>query len=106
MNNVRRCKYHRFQVLILLLLLGILAAYSSSEPDSLTRILQFFAPENAANADQNVPFADYVISHGLPGILNQILSALVGMGIIMLLIFLIYKISAIQSQRDRIDNAT
>ena len=106
MNNVCRRKHHCFLLLILFLLLGILAAYSSSKPDGLTRILQIFALDKAVIADQNVLFADYIISPGFPEILNQFLSALVGMGIIMFLIYLIYKISAIRSQRDRIDNAT
>jgi len=106
MNNLPLRKIQFFQILILLLALGVIAAYSSSKPDGLEKILQIFDLEKAFNLDHNIPFADYVISPGFPEILNQFLSALLGMSIIMVLVFFIYKISSVVNKRNRIDNAT
>ena len=79
MNKSGQGKFQFFQLVILLLVLGILAAYSSTRPDGLERIFQILELEKTSDADHSVPFADYVISPGFPDVLNQFLSALVEM---------------------------
>ena len=106
MNDLPPRKIQFFQIFVLLLALGTLAAYSSSKPDGLEKILQIFDLEKAFDLHHNIPFADYVISPGFPEILNQFLSALLGIGIIMVVVFFMYKISNLVSKRNRIDNAT
>jgi len=106
MNDLRQRNFQLLKLLFLFLVLSILAAYSSSKPDGLEKVLQVFALNKTPNADDFERGEDYLIFPGLSETQNQFLSALLGIGIIVVLVYFMNKISVRLSKRDRTDNAT
>lgn len=106
MNDLRQRKFRIIKLFALFLALSILAAYSSTKPDGLERVLQVFALNITPNTDDSALFVDYAIFPGLSEIQNKFLSALFGICIITVLVYFLYKISIRLSKRDRADNAT
>ena len=106
MNDLRQRYFQLFKLLALFLVLSILAAYSSSKPDALEKVLQVFSLNKTTNAEDFERGEDYLIFSGLSEAQNHFLSALLGVLIITALVYLMYKISLRLSKKDRTDHAT
>ncbi|MEJ2634766.1 MAG: PDGLE domain-containing protein [Calditrichia bacterium] len=76
-----------FGIFIILLLLTI---FSSSLPDGLESVAGKLGILHHDNPQHAAPLADYTVSSQLPSGLNQILSGLIGAGLLSGIIYLIY----------------
>ncbi|GAB4366211.1 MAG: hypothetical protein Kow0042_05920 [Calditrichia bacterium] len=84
----------RIQVLILIagfLLLLFIATFSSNLPDGLEWTVKKLGLEGSEKTVLPAPLADYNVSEEYSPSVNRILTALIGMALLALIIFLIFQ---------------
>jgi hypothetical protein len=72
-------------IVAIFVVLITLSAFSSALPDGLEWVLHKLNLRDKESAYLNTPFSDYNVHPGLPDQINQILSAIIGIGIILIL---------------------
>ncbi|UCF65059.1 MAG: hypothetical protein JSW33_04305 [bacterium] len=90
----------------MLLLLAILTALSSHQPDGLENIIQRFQGDQKSGVTVSTPLSDYVMNMDFDPWLNQFLSAMLGMGIILIIFSVINGVISAKTKRDQPENAT
>ena len=106
MNRVKLPNFILFTITFVFLLLAILATLSSNYPDGLENVLQQFHGNQESGSNVTAPFSQYVIHPEFDPWLNQILSALLGMGIILMIFLLIKRMVFMKPKREYLNDAT
>jgi hypothetical protein len=78
-------KKHIWVIISIFVLLITLSAFSSALPDGLEWVIHKLNQGDKETSYLNTPFSDYNVHPGLPDEINQILSAVIGIGIIIVL---------------------
>jgi ABC-type transport system involved in multi-copper enzyme maturation permease subunit len=106
MNRLKSPNFILFTILFVFLLLAIVATISSNYPDGLENVLQRFHGNQESDINVTAPFSQYVIHPEFDPWLNQSLSALVGMGIILMIFLLIKRVVFMKPKREYPNDAT
>jgi hypothetical protein len=89
---------------LLFLALIVLAGYSSSLPDALEWVIGHFDSGGKEKAVFRAPVSDYTLSSEFSNFTNQIISAIMGIGIIFAIAFVYAKIRQNTSKRNSENN--
>ena len=106
MNKFKSRNRRLFLVISSFLLFAILVIFSSTRPDGLERVLQTFHFEKEDGSGGLAPFSDYTIHPDFYPRFNHFLSALLGVGIIWIMLYFFKKLISAQTKRKHLDDAT
>ena len=81
----------RFLLFLVFAVLVILSGFASSLPDGLEWVLERFGSENMADSFFQAPASDYTIHRTLPEYGNRMISAILGIAIILFLFYIVHK---------------